>query len=61
MEEMSTLYCTYSRIICAKPHSADVEIIISENNLLKSVGIHRNIMQIEAENNKLCIHYNMQE
>ena len=35
MEEMSTLCCTYSIIMCAKPHSADVEIIIFANNFLK--------------------------
>ena len=46
MEEMSTLYCTYSIIMCAKPHSADVERIISANNVLKSV--HRNRMKIET-------------
>ena len=38
MEEMFKFYCTYSRIICAKPHCADVERIISANNLLKSVS-----------------------
>ena len=27
MEEMSTLCCTYSRIMCAKPYSADLEIM----------------------------------
>ena len=46
-------------MICAKSHSADVERIISANNVLKSVGIHRNRMKIETENNKLCIHYNI--
>ena len=54
---MSTLCCTYCRIMCAKPHSADVEIIISANNCPKYV--HRNRMKIETENNQLCIHYNM--
>ena len=39
MEEMSTLCCTYSRIMCAKSHSANVERIISATNVLKSVGI----------------------
>ena len=38
MEEMSKLCFTYSRIMCTKPHSADVERIISANNVLKSVG-----------------------
>ena len=53
MEEMSTLFCTYSRIMCVKIHSADVERIISANNVLKSV--HRNTMTIETENNLLLI------
>ena len=44
MEEMCTLCCTYSRIMCAKQYSADVEIIISANNVHKYV--HRNRMQI---------------
>ena len=46
MEEMSTLCCTYSIIMCSKPHRADVERIISANNVLKSV--HRDIMKIET-------------
>ena len=44
MEEMSTLCCTYSRIMCAKQYRTDVERIISANNVLKSV--HRNRMKI---------------
>ena len=46
MEEISTLCYTYSIIMCAKPHRADVERIISANNLLKYV--HINIMKIET-------------
>ena len=57
MEEISTLCCTYSRIMCAKPHSADVERIISANNVL--MYVYRNRMKIETENNQLVIHYNM--
>ena len=60
MEEMSTLCCrysTYSIIMCAKPHRADVEIIIFANNVLKIVHINR--MKIETENNQLFIHYNI--
>ena len=34
-----------------------MKIIISANNVLKSV--HRNIMKIETENNQLFIHYNI--
>ena len=54
---MSTSCCTHCRIMCAKSYSADVEIIISANNVHKS--LHRNIMKIETENNQLFIHYNM--
>ena len=43
--------------MCAKPHSANVERIISVNNLLRYV--HRNQMKIENENNQLFIHYNI--
>ena len=43
---MSTLCCTYSIIICAKLHSADVEINISVNNLQIIKSVHRNIMKI---------------
>ena len=57
MEEMSTLCCTYSIIMCDKPHRADVERIISANNVLKS--IHRNRMTIATENIQLLIHYKM--
>ena len=46
MQEMSTLCCTYSIIMWAKSHSADVERIISANNVFKSV--HRNKMKIET-------------
>ena len=59
MEEISTLYCTYSIIMCALPHRTDVERMISANNVLKSV--HRNRMKIETENNQLFIHYNMSD
>ena len=44
MEEMTTLCCTYISTMCAKPHIADLERIISVNNFLKSV--HRNRMKI---------------
>ena len=57
MIEMSILWCTHCRLMFAKPHNADVEIIISANNLPKS--IHRNRMKIETENNQLFIHYNI--
>ena len=54
---MSTSCCTHCRIMRAKPHSADVESIISANNVPEYV--HRNRMKIETENNQLFIHYNM--
>ena len=37
MKEMSTLCCTYSIIMYTKPHSADVERIISANKVLNSL------------------------
>ena len=43
---MSTVCCTQSSIMCAKPHSSDVIRIISANNVPKSV--HRNRMKIET-------------
>ena len=54
---MSTSCCTHCILMCAKPHSSDVERIISANNCPKYV--HRNRMKIETENNQLFIHYNM--
>ena len=35
---MSTSCCTHCRIMCDKPHSADLERIISANNVPKYVG-----------------------
>ena len=46
MEEMYTLCCKYNRMICAKPHSADVEIIIYADNFIKYAL--RNRMKIET-------------
>ena len=54
---MSSSCHTHCKIMCAKPHSADVERIISANNFPKYV--HRNRMKIDTENNKVCIHFNM--
>ena len=39
MEEICTLWCTYSIMLCSNTRSTDVERIISANNLIKSVGI----------------------
>ncbi|NP_001192083.1 uncharacterized protein LOC100573221 [Acyrthosiphon pisum] len=50
--------CTMlARVAAAKPHSADVERLISASNLLKSPL--RSTMNIETENLSLYINYNM--
>lgn len=46
-----------SRILAAKPHSADVERCISANNLLKTSL--RSSLQISTENSYLFIHHNL--
>lgn len=46
-----------SRLLAAKPHSADVERLISASNNLKSVS--RSTMKLNTENMYLFIHYNM--
>lgn len=46
-----------ARIAAAKPHSADVERLISCNNILKSA--HRCSLDIKTENLYLYIYYNM--
>lgn len=51
-------YCNiFARILVAKPHSADVERLISASNLLKSPL--RSTMSVKTENMYLYIHYNM--
>jgi hypothetical protein len=52
-----TVTTALSRLLAAKPHSADVERLISASNLLKSPG--RSKMNLETENLYLFIHYNM--
>ncbi|XP_050065090.1 uncharacterized protein LOC126554016 [Aphis gossypii] len=50
--------CTMlARVAAAKPHSADIERLISASNLLKSPL--RSTMNIETENLSLYINYNM--
>lgn len=51
------LITVFARIMCATPHSADVERLVSANNLLKTSM--RNSLKIETENKYLHIHYNM--
>lgn len=46
-----------ARILAAKPHSADVERLISASHILTSP--HRSSLGLEAENDYLYIHYNM--
>jgi len=46
-----------SRILVAKPHSADVERLITIRNILKSYD--RQNLTVETENEYLFIHYNM--
>lgn len=46
-----------ARIVAAKPHSADVERIISANNLLKSSM--RSSLNLDTENLNLFVHINM--
>lgn len=51
------LLTVFARIMCATPHSADVERMISANNLLKTSM--RNSLDIKTENKYLHVHYNM--
>ncbi|KAL5245424.1 hypothetical protein ACI65C_012834 [Semiaphis heraclei] len=44
-------------VLAAKPHSADVERLISKSNILKS--INRQSLHVETENEYLFIHFNM--
>lgn len=46
-----------ARIVAAKPHSADVERLISSNNLLKTSL--RSSLNLETENLYLFVHHNM--
>ncbi|KAF0753973.1 E3 SUMO-protein ligase KIAA1586-like [Aphis craccivora] len=46
-----------ARILVAKPHSADVERLISTSNILKSID--RQSLSVETENQFLYVHLNM--
>ena len=48
---------TFARILAAKPHSADVERLISCSVALKSTS--RSRMLLETENLNLYVHYNV--
>jgi hypothetical protein len=56
-EELPNLKVAFARILAAKPHSADVERLISCSVALKSSG--RSRMLLETENLNLYVHYNM--
>lgn len=52
-----TLVKIFARIAAAKPHSADIERLISCNNILKSS--HRNSFSVETENLYMYVYFNM--
>ena len=56
-EHYKTVNKVLARVLAAKPHSADVERLISCSNILKSPD--RSSMQVETENLYLFVHYNM--
>ena len=53
-----TVTIALSQILAAKPHSADVERLISCNNILKTPG--RSSMELDTANLFLYVHYNIQ-
>lgn len=55
--DYSNITIAMARILAAKPHSADVERLISCSNILKSP--ERSRMTVETENYHLYIHFNM--
>ncbi|KAL4107180.1 hypothetical protein QTP88_017563 [Uroleucon formosanum] len=56
-KEFKNITILLARVIAAKPHSADVERLISKSNILKS--INRQSLHVETENEYLFIHFNM--
>ncbi|KAL5233951.1 hypothetical protein ACI65C_001361 [Semiaphis heraclei] len=56
-KEFKNITILLARVIAAKPHSADVERLISKSNILKS--INRQCLHVETENEYLFIHFNM--
>jgi len=55
--ELKNISILLARVIAAKPHSADVERLISKSNILKS--INRQSLHVETENEYLFINFNM--
>ncbi|KAJ3649585.1 hypothetical protein Zmor_021319 [Zophobas morio] len=55
-EMFSTILTSFARILAATPHSADVERLISANNLIKTSL--RSSVNISTETNNLFVHYN---
>jgi len=53
----ATITEVFSRLLAAKPHSADVEQLISVNNVLKSDD--RFSLRLSTENMYLFIHYSL--
>jgi len=56
-DEFKNITILLARVIAAKPHSADVERLISKSNILKS--INRQSLHVETDNEYLFIHFNM--
>ncbi|KAL4122559.1 hypothetical protein QTP88_014865 [Uroleucon formosanum] len=56
-KEFKNITILLARVIAAKPHSADVERLISKSNILKSIN-HQSL-HVETENEYLFIHFNM--
>lgn len=53
----NTLLIIFAQVLAAKPHSADVERLISTSNILKSAN--RQNLLVESENEYLFVHFNM--
>jgi len=53
----NTILTIFSRVLAAKPHSADVERLISTSNILKSAD--RQNLLVESQNEYLFVHFNM--
>lgn len=53
----NTILTMFSRVLVAKPHSANVERLISTSNILKSAG--RQNLLVESENEYLFVHFNV--
>ena len=57
LDQLPNLKTAFARILSAKPHSTDVERLISCSVALKSTS--RSRMLLETENLNLYVHYNM--